>query len=193
MNTPAHAIINLLLFPKKNREAHSVAIVSGALLPDAPMLVFYAWARLNGQSERWIWREGYFDPAWQAVFDTFHSLPLIGLAWLVAWRSKMATLSFFLASMFMHSLFDFLLHHDDAHRHFFPLSDFRFASPVSYWDPAWHGQAAGTVELIVVGVGSVWLLRMGQGLWLKRCVASILFLYLLFWSLALLVQIQVSV
>jgi len=185
VNTPAHAIVNLFLFRKTDRETHPVAIVAGALLPDVPMFLFYAWARLNGLSERSIWRDGYFDPGWQAVFDTFHSFPLLGLAWLMAWRARMTSLSLFFASMFMHSLFDFPLHHSDAHRHFFPFSNFRFASPVSYWDPAWHGQIVGAIELIAVVAGGAWLLRTARSLWLKRCVAAILFLYLLFWGFAM--------
>jgi len=43
--------------------------------------------------------------------------------------------------MALHALFDFPLHHDDGHRHFWPFSEFRFDSPVSYWDP---GPTTGT-------------------------------------------------
>jgi len=184
MNTPAHAIINLLLFRKSIRETHSIAIVTGALLPDAPMLVFYLWARLSGMSERTIWHDGYYDAGWQAVFDAFHSFPLLGLAWLVAWRARMQTASVFFASMFMHSLFDFPVHHDDAHRHFWPLSDFRFASPVSYWDPAHYGQFVAPLELLLMVAGGAWLLRSAESTRLFRCVAAILLFYLAYWGFA---------
>jgi len=184
MNTPAHAIINLLLFRKSIRKTHAVAIVAGALLPDAPMLVFYVWARLSGMSERTIWRDGYFDPGWQALFDAFHSFPLLGLAWLVVWRARIQVLAVFFASMFMHSLFDFPFHHNDAHRHFWPLSDFRFASPISYWDPAHYGQFMGPLELLVVIAGGAWLLRTAESPVLFRSTAAILFVYLAFWAFA---------
>jgi len=184
MNTPAHAIVNLLLFRKRARETHAVAIIAGALLPDAPMLVFYLWSRLMGMSEHHIWREGYFDPGWQAVFDAFHSFPLLGLAWLLAWRARMQVIMVFFASMLMHSLFDFPLHHNDAHRHFWPLSDFRFASPVSYWDPAYYGQWMAPLELIVVLAGGAWLLRTAESPVLFRGTAAILFIYLAFWAIA---------
>ena len=184
MNTPAHAIANLLLFRKSIRETHAVAIVAGALLPDAPMLLFYLWARLSGMHERAIWRDGYFDPGWQALFDAFHSFPLLGLAWLLAWRARMQALSLFFASMVMHSLFDFPFHHNDAHRHFWPLSDFRFASPVSYWDPAYYGQYVSALELLVVMAGGAWLLRTAESPTLFRCTAAILFIYLAFWAVA---------
>jgi len=182
VNTPAHAIVNLLLFPKQIRERHAVAIVVGALLPDAPMLIFYLWARFNDLSERAIWRDGYFDPGWQAVFDTFHSFPLLGLAWFAAWRAGWTSLTVFFASMFLHSCFDFPFHHSDAHHHFFPFSDWQFHSPISYWDPAYHGQIVGSIELIVVLAGGAWLLRTSENTALRRWVSAILFLYLTYWG-----------
>jgi len=184
MNTAAHAIVNLLLFRKPLRETHVAAIISGALLPDAAMFIFYFQAKLRGLSERAIWRDGYFDAGWQAVFDAFHSFPLLGLAWLLAWRARMQVLSIFFASMILHSLFDFPLHYDDAHRHFWPLSDFRFASPVSYWDPAHYGQFIAPLELLVVVAGGAWLLRTSESTTLFRSVATILFIYLTFWAAA---------
>jgi len=54
MNTPAHAIINLLIF-KRFRKKYGLAIVVGALLPDVPMFVFYAWEKVKGVSENVIW------------------------------------------------------------------------------------------------------------------------------------------
>lgn len=184
MNTPAHAIINLLIFRKTDRETHVLAVVAGALLPDAPMLIFYAWAKLSGLTERTIWRNGYFDAGWQSVFDTFHSFPLLALAWLVAWRARMTALTVFFASMFVHSLFDFPVHHDDAHRHFFPLSDFRFFSPISYWNPSWHGQIVGAVELLTIVAGSVWLLKTAHTPLLRNTVSAMLFIYIAFWGFA---------
>jgi len=40
------------------------------------------------------------------------------------------------ASMFLHCLADFPLHTEDAHRHFWPFSDFRLDIGISYWNPA---------------------------------------------------------
>lgn len=46
-----------------------------------------------------------------------------------------------------------------AHRHLFPLSDWRFASPVSYWDPAHHGDVFLAAEADLVALGGLVLLR----------------------------------
>jgi hypothetical protein len=185
MNTPAHAIINLLLFRKKDREIHTIPIVAGALLPDVPIFVFYGWARCNGLDERSIWRQDYFDSGWQLVFDAFHSLPLLGLAWFMAWRARMNALAVFSASMFVHSLFDLPVHHDDAHRHFWPLSDVRFSSPVSYWDPAHFGQFVGLLELLVVMAGGAWLLCQAQTPQGRNIIVSVMLFYVAFWVFAL--------
>jgi len=187
MNTPAHAIINLLLFRKHKREQYPAAIIIGALLPDIPMFVFYIWSKLSGHAEQHIWRSGYFEPGWQALFDTFHSFPLLAAAWLIAWKAERPWLSIFFASMFLHSCFDFPVHHNDAHHHFFPFSDWQFHSPISYWDPAYYGQYVGALELFVVLAGGAWLLRTSTQPWIRHSVSIILLLYLAFWGFAALV------
>jgi hypothetical protein len=62
---------------------------------------------------------------------------------------------------------DLLLHHEDAHAHFWPFSDYRFASPVSYWNPAYYGQIASTLELLLVSAASFWTWRHLKTRWGK--------------------------
>lgn len=162
MTTPAHAIFNLLVLPREDRAGRSLltAVALGAVVPDATMFVFYAYQKLiRGVPEGTIWNDLYFRPEWQSVFDTFHSWPLIGVAAWVAYRMGSSAWSLFFGSMALHSVADFLLHNDDAHRHFFPLSDFRFMSPVSYWDPQHFGLIVGPLEALMVIAGSVVLAR----------------------------------
>jgi hypothetical protein len=52
--------------------------------------------------------------------------------------------------MVLHGLCDLPLHHDDAHRHFLPLSHLRFESPVSYWDPAHYGLWMAPLEAVLM-------------------------------------------
>ncbi len=110
-----------------------------------------------GRSELEIWTRDYFLPEWQNVFDLAHSLPLalvgFGIARLLSRRAAQA----FCASLLLHSVFDLPLHHADAHRHLFPLSDLRLASPLSYWDPAHYGPLMMFLEVSLVCVTS-WLL-----------------------------------
>lgn len=112
------------------------------------MFVFYAVERLIlGSTEREIWTTRYFLPPWQDFFDLFNSIPLALIGMLIAWRIRHTAALIFFASMLLHIAFDFPLHHDDGHRHFWPLSDWRFASPVSYWDVNHFGVYASTAEL----------------------------------------------
>jgi hypothetical protein len=158
MNTPGHAVLNLALLGRRNHPDRSLPIVAGAVLPDVPIFVFFVWERLvRGMPDRLIWTERYFDPAWQRAFDVPHSIPLALAGVLLAGRAYPAVAMLF-ASVLIHSCIDLPLHNDDAHRHFLPFSAWRYASPVSYWDPARYGTIAALAELVTVTVAAtvVW-------------------------------------
>ena len=160
MNTPAHAVMNLLCLGQRAKPQPWTPIVIGSILPDAPMFVFYFVEKvIRGLSEQEIWTQAYYQPHWQNFIDVFNSLPLMGLGLLLAlWtRSRFSLLLF--ASMLLHGLADLPLHNDDAHRHFFPVSDWRFISPVSYWDPRHYGAIAAPLEILAVLIGCVFLWR----------------------------------
>ena len=71
------------------------------------------------------------------------------------------------ASIILHALEDLPVHHDDAHRHFLPLSDFRFESPVSYWDPNHYEGIVGALEIGLVLIASIYVLRRARSRWTK--------------------------
>ena len=159
MNTPAHAVINLLCLGQQSRAKPWTPILIGAILPDAPMFVFYFVEKvIRGLPEQIIWTQSYHQLHWQNFIDLFNALPLIGLALLSAvWvRSRFSL--FLFASMILHVLADLPLHHDDAHRHFFPVSDWRFISPISYWDPSHYGGIVAPLEIlaVLVSCGLLW-------------------------------------
>jgi hypothetical protein len=134
-------------------------VVGGALLPDAPMFLFFFWERfVAGASQEQIWGELYFEPGWQAFFDAFNSIPLAVGVGLVAWRLGKRGLQWGAASVVLHCCADLALHREDAHRHFYPLSDWRFESPISYWDPVHYGALGAGLETLVVwiGTGMLW-------------------------------------
>ncbi|MEO0828424.1 MAG: hypothetical protein AAFW84_08630 [Cyanobacteria bacterium J06635_15] len=147
MNTPAHVVLNLLCVGRHDMTSVITPVVVGAILPDAPMFVMYFIAKVIWrQPESVIWTKTYNQAGWQNFIDLFNSVPLmlvgLGLCW---WTdSKLGMLLFI--SMLMHIAGDLPLHHDDAHRHFFPLSNWRFYSPVSYWDPRYHGRFVTMLE-----------------------------------------------
>jgi len=60
------------------------------------------------------------------------------------------------ASALLHSAIDFLVHRDDAHMQFWPLTEWRFRSPLSYWDPAhggdWFGLFEAALGILLIAV-----------------------------------------
>ncbi|WP_420615429.1 hypothetical protein [Candidatus Palauibacter sp.] len=209
MTTPAHAALSLIVLGRSEHNALPVAL--GAVAPDVTMLVFYVWERLaRGVSESRIWSERYFDPGWQVVFDIPSSIPLLVLALCILLvligrrsttghipsagvaaaprRTKLTAATLFVASMIVHALGDLPLHREDAHRHFFPFSDWRFISPVSYWDPDHYGGYAAVGEVVLVLTVSIFLFRTyrGRGRWIVAGVAGIYALFIgfavLMWS-----------
>lgn len=158
MNTPTHAVVNLALLARGRGRPHAGAILLGAIAPDLLMVVFWLWSRFGeGLGERAIWSEAYFRPVWQHAFDLAHSLPLAVAGAGIAAAARRPAVAFCLASVALHDLGDMPLHREDGHRHLFPLSDWRYISPVSYWDPAYYGAAAADVEVVLL-LGGSWLL-----------------------------------
>jgi len=187
LNTPAHAIINSAILRRGKFANEPLAIFVGAVLPDLPMFLFYAYARLAmGLNDGVVWSQTYFEPGWQRLFDWFHSFPLALLLIVIGIAARKNWLSAASLSAFGHSLLDFTLHHDDAHRHFLPLSNFRFSSPVSYWDPNHFGIWGALIEVVMV-IGSVYIIgrrdkpRLQPVLWLIAAVY--LFGYIAFYLL----------
>jgi len=117
-----------------------------------------------------------------APFDAFHALPLILLGLILARRFGSAWLMPFLLSIILHVFGDLPPHHDDAHAHFFPLSDWHFESPVSYWDTSYYGNIFTPVEAVITIVGSVVLFRRYPSFWTRGLVASVGGIYLAYWG-----------
>ena len=158
MNTPAHLVVGMAAFGRPGRPVLVLAALLGALLPDLSLYVMAGWHLIVlGTPPRTVFGELYFSDGWQAVFAVDNSflvwgaLLAAGLAlsrgWLVAGAG----------SGLLHLAADFLLHHDDARRHFWPASDWVFVSPVSYWDRAHYGAVVGPIETVLVLGLCVWL------------------------------------
>jgi hypothetical protein len=191
MNTPAHVILNLFLLRGEEKKSNQAAVTFGALLPDLPIYGFYFYEKvIQKVPESVIWRKHYLLGSWQNFFDVFHSIPLAaaGLALSVLKRAKTCVLLF--VSILLHLVTDFFLHNDDAHGHFFPLTDWRFYSPVSYWDPQHHGTIATWIEIGVTVFLGIFLIRyfklalnrVWTILWLLFYMAYMVYVYV-FWLL----------
>lgn len=182
MNTPSHAVINLVLLGRKQPPGTWVAITVGAFLPDFTMVCFYFWHKLVlSVPEHQIWSHYYPQPHWQALFDGFHSIPLILIFLIGAYAVRAKMLSYLLLSMLLHALLDIPVHHDDAHQHFFPFSNWIFVSPISYWDPNHHGDLFSIFETVITIAGLFLLWRWRQHRTAKWTILILSTIFIIFW------------
>ena len=151
MNTPSHAIINPAVLGSDPKSTFWAAF-AGSIIPDVPLFGFYFYHRFwRGISEADVWDKEFFTTSTAPWTNALHSFPLIALALTAAYAAKARDwVKVFLWSMFLHDIEDFFLHHDDAHRQLWPLSGWRFLSPVSYWDLKYHGTAGAAFEMACV-------------------------------------------
>jgi hypothetical protein len=151
MKTPSHAIINLALLGRTQNSELNLLIVTGGILPDIPIFLFYFWAKYIARlPEATIWSKAYYEPFVQNIVALFHSIPLAGIGWLIAYYLGWPSVQILFISTILHSLGDLPVHNDDAHRHFFPFSNYRFISPISYWDRKHYGSIVSLVEMLLV-------------------------------------------
>lgn len=159
MNTLAHVVVACAALNRRQAPKRNLAVVAGALIPDASMFVFFAWSRIRGWSGDETWNVRYWMEPWQSLGAVSNSFIVFGgVLALSLWR-KWPLIAVAAVAALLHIALDFPLHADDAHRHFWPVSDWRFNSPISYWDPARNGRMGGLIETITVLVASIFLWR----------------------------------
>lgn len=134
MNTPAHLLLGAAALGRGQRHLIWAAML-GATLPD---LSLYLMAGVSiavlGIPPNIVFDELYFSQAWQTVFAIDNSFFLWGILFALAfWRKSPWALALTGAAL-LHLCLDFPLHHDDGRPHFWPLSNWVFESPYSYWD-----------------------------------------------------------
>jgi hypothetical protein len=158
VQTPGHAVINLSLITAYGASDAAVPILLGAILPDVPISILYVREHyLHHVPDEVIWRDHYQRPFWQNLIHGMHSFPLSAAGLTISLALGSSFGAFFFASALLHALGDFPIHVEDAHRHFWPLSNYRFISPVSYWDLRYHAREVAAVELLCVSAACLWL------------------------------------
>jgi len=181
VNTPAHVFLATALAAKPHSQSRNTALICGALFPDMMMFVMVAWERwVNGLSAREIFRDAYFSDFWQEIFAINNSAPIFALMLAAGLALRVEWLWAFSLAALLHVICDLPLHHDDGHPHFWPLTDWIYVSPVSYWDPRHHGVVAGIAEAgLSVALASI-LLRRFASLMARVAIIIWLLIELLF-------------
>jgi hypothetical protein len=116
----------------------------GAVLPDLPYVAVFAWTALSAGpgalGDLHLWESLWGSPLVAALhsFVPWLAASAILAPWLV--RSRWARPGVaLLAGWLLHVVVDALTHRSDGYLIYYPLSDYRFPTPVSYWEPAYHG------------------------------------------------------
>jgi hypothetical protein len=160
MNTPTHLLASAVVLAKPGDTKRNGWILFGALLPDLSMFVMFIWARvLMRVPQQEIWSDVYFDPFWQTVSNIANAAPLYALALAIGAALKLPLLYVFSFSALLHIALDLPVHREDAHAHFWPITDWKFISPVSYWDPDHFGLWSTGFELVLAAALIVVLWR----------------------------------
>jgi hypothetical protein len=152
----------------------------GAVFPDLPYCVFFGLSafergpRAIGDMQIWesLWRSWpvcalhSFVP-WAVVSLIF--LSALFWAWVTVQpqtrvfsrvtpsASFSVGLGAFLAGWGSHIVVDMLTHRSDGYPIFWPISAYRFPTPVSYWEPAYHGRMFALVCDGAMAAALMWL------------------------------------
>ncbi len=159
MNTPAHLIFGAAAFAKPGQTAVTMGALAGALAPDLSLYLLAGWQLvILGTDPQIVFRVMYYSEAWQAIFALDNSFFVWGGLLGLALMAKHPVLVAFAGAGLLHLALDFPLHNDDARAHFWPVTDWRFISPVSYWDPRHYGGIVGPIEMAasLLCLGVLW-------------------------------------
>lgn len=161
---------------------NSFWLMVGSIMPDIPLILIaigcmvldlLSGNRMEPGNEAaemqsytgYLFRYAFFhDPRVKLAHNLFHA-PFLIVAYLIAgywlWRQGTARVTKWGAALFwfgvacgLHTAVDIPLHHDDGPLVFFPFDwETRFHSPLSYWDPRYHGRPFAIFEhLLLLGM-----------------------------------------
>ena len=132
----------------------------GGLAPDFSLYFLTIWSRfVQGISFETIFGQMYFSDEWQRIFAIDNSFFVWAAIMGLGFRFAKDWLKVFAAGALTHIALDFPLHHDDGRAHFWPVSDWIFESPISYWDGNHYGDIVGPIEVLLVAIMVVILWR----------------------------------
>ncbi len=160
MNTQTHLIMGAALFGRRVPK-YAWAGALGGVLPDIPMITIVAALKIAGINDFLIFGLLYWQNWWQITNAIAHNFwawgGLLLISILMRERRSLSVRAIdgwtwvviFASSGLLHSVIDFLVHRDDAHMSFWPLTRWKFMSPVSYWDPQHYGHYFGVFEALL--------------------------------------------
>ena len=174
LNTPAHLVMGMAAFGPPGDARVTLAALAGGLLPDLSLYLLAGWQLgVAGTSPDVVFREMYYSDAWQAVFAVDNSIPLWGVLLVLGLWGRRPWVVALAGAALLHVGLDLALHADDGRRHLWPLSDWVFASPVSYWDRRHYGGVVGPAEALLTLALAAWVWRRHRSAAARATVAAL--------------------
>lgn len=139
---------------KAENKYRTLAFVLGALLPDTFTFFFFIVCGLILHYPGSVmWDDMYFNSAWAIPITLAHSFMLWPLLIATGTYLNWKFLRWLSISALFHAAVDFCVHTDDAYRHLWPLSNWKFHSPISYYNPSEYGQYVSAFDsLLILGL-----------------------------------------
>jgi hypothetical protein len=164
VETYAHAFFTGIIARRgfKAGAGATAAATAGSMLPDMPSfagVAYYVglpflwegWSAMHGPGEA-VEDAIYVTGPFGATGSALHSV-VPALALLLLYRplrvgrvDGRGVLLWFLIGWAGHAVADFLTHATDARPLLWPISDWTWQSPVSYWNPAYYGNQFFLIE-----------------------------------------------
>lgn len=168
MITTTHLVINALTARSKKFTAAKLPkawFIFGGLAPDlflyAASLFAFGYYRIIGElSGRelfdFIYDDLFFNnPLWIVGQNLLHAPMVLLVLYLLGTKLQKVWLRSLSAGCGLHTVIDILTHNDDGPLVFFPFNwQYRFSSPISYWDPEHYGNIVGPIDLSITVIGA---------------------------------------
>jgi len=183
MNSPTHSLLALALLSKAGQTKRNWAIFIGSVIPDIAIYIWAPYQRfVNGVDGAEMWGKLYFEAPMQNLIAYFNSFPIYGVLAAIGYfaREKIwgKLILFFSLAALIHLVTDMPVHGHDAYRHFWPISDWRFYSPFSYYEQDLHGAWVSLLEAFI-GFAAIFVLwKRFPKLWVKIVLGVLAILYI---------------
>jgi len=178
MMTPSHFLMTAALHKgyKRRLSIHRGGVLLGSVAPDIPLFLLTLGASVSawlrgvrdlGDVHGLMFEDRFFhDPLWIVSHNFLHAPLLLAAGLAIFWRDRNRIGSWrhgafwFLLAATLHTGIDVLTHHSDGPLLFFPFDwNYRFPSPVSYWEAAYFGRQFFVLELLLDITLTVYLFR----------------------------------
>ena len=171
MYTPTHLIFGVAAFGRPNAAKVTAAAIVGAAIPDLSLyLLAGTHLLILGTDPEIVFGEMYFSDTWQSIFRIDNSFLVWGVVLALGLALRRAWIVALAGAALLHIGLDFPLHHDDGRAHFWPITDWVFESPVSYWDPNHYGSILTPIEVLVSWGVCGWLSTRHEGLGMRTLI-----------------------